>query len=156
MAPPEGRASAIPFGSLESTARTIERALRWKAKPTVRRALSTCSIKAAMSSSTPETPRSPTLEDVARVAGVSRATVSRVINGIRNVDVEIQEAVRKAIQATGYTPNQAARCLVTRRAGTIVLVMAGAPGDAEEFAAQVFADPFFGRVAGGVVGFLRN
>jgi DNA-binding LacI/PurR family transcriptional regulator len=52
--------------------------------------------------------RTPTLEDVARVAGVSRATVSRVINGIRNVDVEIQEAVRKAVQATGYTPNQAA------------------------------------------------
>ncbi|MET0233264.1 MAG: LacI family DNA-binding transcriptional regulator [Kibdelosporangium sp.] len=100
--------------------------------------------------------RTPTLEDVARVAGVSRATVSRVINGIRNVDVEIQEAVRKAIQATGYTPNQAARSLVTRRAGTIVLVMAGTPGDGEEFAAQVFADPFFGRVAGGVVGFLRN
>jgi DNA-binding LacI/PurR family transcriptional regulator len=100
--------------------------------------------------------RTPTLEDVARVAGVSRATVSRVINGIRNVDVEIQQAVRKAIQATGYTPNQAARSLVTRRAGTIVLVMAGAPGQGEEFAAQVFADPFFGRVAGGVVGFLRN
>jgi DNA-binding LacI/PurR family transcriptional regulator len=100
--------------------------------------------------------RTPTLEDVARVAGVSRATVSRVINGIRNVDVDIQEAVRKAIQATGYTPNQAARSLVTRRAGTIVLVMAGAPGNAEEFAAQVFADPFFGRVAGGVIGFLRN
>jgi DNA-binding LacI/PurR family transcriptional regulator len=100
--------------------------------------------------------RTPTLEDVARVAGVSRATVSRVINGIRNVDVEIQESVRRAIQATGYTPNQAARSLVTRRAGTIVLVMAGAPGQGEEFAAQVFADPFFGRVAGGVVGFLRN
>ncbi|ONI74739.1 LacI family transcriptional regulator [Actinosynnema sp. ALI-1.44] len=100
--------------------------------------------------------RTPTLEDVARVAGVSRATVSRVINGIRNVDSEIQETVREAIRATGYAPNQAARSLVTRRAGTIVLVMAGAPGEGEEFATQVFGDPFFGRVAGGVVNFLRN
>nr|WP_042193363.1 LacI family DNA-binding transcriptional regulator [Kibdelosporangium sp. MJ126-NF4]CEL20730.1 transcriptional regulator [Kibdelosporangium sp. MJ126-NF4]CTQ89643.1 transcriptional regulator [Kibdelosporangium sp. MJ126-NF4] len=100
--------------------------------------------------------RTPTLEDVARVAGVSRATVSRVINGIRNVDSVIQQTVREAIKATGYTPNQAARSLVTRRAGTIVLVMAGAPGQGEEFATQVFADPFFGRVAGGVVHFLRT
>ncbi|MET0136093.1 MAG: LacI family DNA-binding transcriptional regulator [Kibdelosporangium sp.] len=100
--------------------------------------------------------RTPTLEDVARVAGVSRATVSRVINGIRNVDEEIQETVRKAIQATGYTPNQAARSLVTRRSGTIALVLGGAGVEGEQFAAQVFADPFFGRVAGGVVGFLRE
>jgi DNA-binding LacI/PurR family transcriptional regulator len=101
-------------------------------------------------------PRTPTLEDVARVAGVSRATVSRVINGIRNVDLEIQETVRKAIHDTGYTPNQAARSLVTRRAGTIVLVMSGAGVQGEEFAKSAFSDPFFGRVAGGVVAFLRT
>ena len=100
--------------------------------------------------------RTPTLEDVARVAGVSRATVSRVINGIRNVDADIQEAVREAVRATGYAPNQAARSLVTRRAGTIALVMAGAPGRGDDFAGHVFADPFFGRVAGGSVGFLRR
>ncbi len=101
-------------------------------------------------------PRTPTLEDVARVAGVSRATVSRVINGIRNVDLEIQETVRKAIQSTGYIPNQAARSLVTRRAGTIALVMSGAGVEGEQFAKEAFADPFFGRVAGGVVAFLRT
>ncbi|MFE9252568.1 LacI family DNA-binding transcriptional regulator [Streptomyces sp. NPDC007088] len=99
----------------------------------------------------------PTLEDVARVAGVSRATVSRVVNGVRNVDPAIQSAVREAITATGYAPNRAARSLVTRRAGTIALVVSGAGGDAEgaDFAARVFADPFFGRVVGGVVGYLR-
>jgi DNA-binding LacI/PurR family transcriptional regulator len=101
-------------------------------------------------------PRTPTLEDVARVAGVSRATVSRVINGIRNVDADIQEAVRKAIRTTGYTPNQAARSLVTRRAGTIALVMSGAGVDGDEFAKAAFADPFFGRVAGGVVAYVRT
>ncbi|MFI6662454.1 LacI family DNA-binding transcriptional regulator [Streptomyces sp. NPDC050523] len=103
--------------------------------------------------------RAPTLEDVAREAGVSRATVSRVVNGIRNVDPEIQELVRRAIERTGYAPNRAARSLVTRRAETVALVVSGA-GDTTDagqnaFAARVFADPFFGRVVGGVVGFLR-
>jgi DNA-binding LacI/PurR family transcriptional regulator len=93
--------------------------------------------------------RTPTLEDVARVAGVSRATVSRVVNGIRNVDQEIQEAVRRAIEKTGYAPNRAARSLVTRRTGAVALVVSGAGGD-------VFGDPFFGRVVGGVVDFLRG
>ncbi|MBO0517797.1 LacI family DNA-binding transcriptional regulator, partial [Streptomyces beijiangensis] len=64
----------------------------------------------------------PTLEDVAREAGVSRATVSRVINGVRNVDAGIQDQVRQAIERTGYAPNRAARSLVTRRAETIALV----------------------------------
>ncbi|MEU3979057.1 LacI family DNA-binding transcriptional regulator [Streptomyces sp. NPDC026672] len=101
----------------------------------------------------------PTLEDVAREAGVSRATVSRVVNGVRNVDPAIQETVRRAIERTGYAPNRAARALVTRRAETVALVVSGA-GDASDatqnaFAARVFADPFFGRVVGGVVGFLR-
>ncbi|MCG5220070.1 LacI family DNA-binding transcriptional regulator [Streptosporangium sp. KLBMP 9127] len=100
---------------------------------------------------------SPTLEDVARAAGVSRATVSRVINGIRNVDPVIQETVREALASTGYVPNQAARSLVTRRSGAIALVVSGAGGDSEEhpFPSKVFADPFFGRVADGIVGFLR-
>ncbi|MFJ8650252.1 LacI family DNA-binding transcriptional regulator [Streptomyces sp. NPDC093546] len=96
--------------------------------------------------------RAPTLEDVAREAGVSRATVSRVVNGVRNVDPDIQDLVRHAIERTGYTPNRAARSLVTRRAETVALIVSGA-GDA--FAARVFADPFFGRVVSGVVGYLR-
>ncbi|MFF9489091.1 LacI family DNA-binding transcriptional regulator [Streptomyces sp. NPDC014676] len=108
--------------------------------------------------------QAPTLEDVAREAGVSRATVSRVVNGVRNVDPAIQDLVRRAIERTGYAPNQAARQLVTRRTTTVALVVSGA-GDASEgdasaseqnaFAARVFADPFFGRVVGGVVGRLR-
>jgi DNA-binding LacI/PurR family transcriptional regulator len=93
--------------------------------------------------------RTPTLEDVARVAGVSRATVSRVVNGIRNVDRDIQEAVRRAIEKTGYTPNRVARSLVTRRTGAVALVVSGAGGD-------VFGDPFFGRVVSGVVDYLRR
>ncbi|MDJ0342158.1 LacI family DNA-binding transcriptional regulator [Streptomyces sp. H10-C2] len=99
----------------------------------------------------------PTLEDVARVAGVSRATVSRVINGTRNVDPLIQQTVREAIAATGYVPNTAARSLVTRRTGAIALVVSGAgsPGPDGGVRSEVFVDPFFGRVVSGVVGFLR-
>ncbi|MEV5609093.1 LacI family DNA-binding transcriptional regulator [Streptomyces sp. NPDC052225] len=102
----------------------------------------------------------PTLEDVAREAGVSRATVSRVINGVRNVDPAIQELVRGAVERTGYRPNRAARSLVTRRAETVALVVSGAGDDETEgeqsaFAARVFADPFFGRVVSGVIGYLR-
>ncbi|TYB70953.1 LacI family transcriptional regulator [Nonomuraea sp. PA05] len=100
-------------------------------------------------------PPSPTLEDVARAAGVSRATVSRVVNGVRNVDSAIQEAVRRAITATGYVPNRAARSLVTRRTGSVALVVSGAGEESGFFPSQVFTDPFFGRVVGGIVGFLR-
>ncbi|MFD3695107.1 LacI family DNA-binding transcriptional regulator [Streptomyces sp. NPDC058646] len=96
--------------------------------------------------------RGPTLEDVAREAGVSRATVSRVVNGIRNVDPDIQELVRQAVEQTGYRPNRAARSLVTQRTETVALIISGA-GDT--FASRVFADPFFGRVVSGVVGYLR-
>lgn len=95
----------------------------------------------------------PTLEDVARRAGVSRATVSRVVNGIRNVDPDIQELVRHAIEQTGYRPNRAARSLVTQRTETVALIISGA-GDT--FASRVFADPFFGRVVSGVFGYLRS
>ncbi|MFC1412596.1 LacI family DNA-binding transcriptional regulator [Streptacidiphilus sp. N1-12] len=98
----------------------------------------------------------PTLEDVARVAGVSRATVSRVVNRTRNVDPVIQEAVRRAVAETGYVPNSAARSLITRRTGSVALVVSGAgEGMEEEFRNQVFTDPFFSRVINGVMGFLR-
>ncbi|MEU0133005.1 LacI family DNA-binding transcriptional regulator [Streptomyces sp. NPDC006296] len=105
----------------------------------------------------------PTLEDVARAAGVSRATVSRVINGVRNVDPAIQAAVRQAVSVTGYAPNRAARSLVTRRTDAVALVVSGAgvepdgEGTAGEgsFTARVFADPFFGRIVTGVVDYLR-
>ncbi len=69
----------------------------------------------------------PTLEDVARAAGVSRATVSRVVNGAPNVSSDLQRVVLEAIAAVGYVPNRAARQLITGRSGVIALVMSIVP-----------------------------
>ncbi|MBR7826229.1 LacI family DNA-binding transcriptional regulator [Actinospica sp. MGRD01-02] len=101
----------------------------------------------------------PTLEHVARVAGVSRATVSRVINNTRNVDPQIAEVVRAAVEATGYVPNQAARSLVTRRTNSVALVVSEGedrtvPVD-DAFVGRVFTDPYFGRVVSGLFSVLR-
>jgi DNA-binding LacI/PurR family transcriptional regulator len=99
----------------------------------------------------------PTLEDVAKVAGVSRATVSRVVNGKRKVAPAVQEIVLQAVAATGYVPNRAARSLVTRRTGTVAVVVSGAepPADDGLYLPRILADPFFGRVVGSFVRSLR-
>lgn len=65
----------------------------------------------------------PTLETVAEVAGVSRATVSRVINNFPKVSRQVRDAVEQAINSTGYVPNRAARSLVTRRTESIALAV---------------------------------
>src|SRR5262249_21144856 len=86
---------------------------------------------------------SPTLEEVGEAAGVSRATVSRVINNSPRVSASARAAVEKAIQKLGYSPNQAARSLVTRRNDAMALVVA-------EPEARFFSDPFFSAVVRGV------
>jgi len=78
----------------------------------------------------------PTLEAVARRAGVSRATVSRVVNGSTTVAVAIREAVHRAVDELGYVPNQAARSLVTQRTESIALIL-------PETASRVFSDDLF-------------
>ena len=71
----------------------------------------------------PATRRTPTLETVARLAGVSRATVSRVVNGDTRVAERLRVAVDEAIQVLGFVPNAAARSLATRRTGSVALIM---------------------------------
>ncbi|MBG0566851.1 LacI family DNA-binding transcriptional regulator [Actinoplanes aureus] len=78
----------------------------------------------------------PTLEAVARRAGVSRATVSRVVNGSTTVAATIREAVNRAVEELGYVPNQAARSLVTQRTDSIALIL-------PETANRVFSDDLF-------------
>ncbi|MEU5906493.1 LacI family DNA-binding transcriptional regulator [Micromonospora sp. NPDC047527] len=79
------------------------------------------------------TAQRPTLEAVAARAGVSRATVSRVVNGSTTVAQPIREAVNRAVAELGYVPNLAARSLVTQRTDSIALVM-------PEAATRVFSD----------------
>ncbi|WP_207455154.1 LacI family DNA-binding transcriptional regulator [Herbiconiux sp. SYSU D00978] len=92
---------------------------------------------------TDATPSAPTLEQVAARAGVSRSTVSRVVNESPHVTDEAVAAVREAIEALGYVPNRAARTLASRRTHAIALVV-------PESTAKVFADPFFASVVQGV------
>jgi DNA-binding LacI/PurR family transcriptional regulator len=63
--------------------------------------------------------------DVARLAGVSHQTVSRVINDLPNVRPSTRERVERAIAQLHYSPSPAARALVTRRTRTIGLVTPG-------------------------------
>ena len=67
----------------------------------------------------PARPSAPTLEQVAERAGVSRSTASRAINGGLRVSPEALSAVEAAVADLGYTPNRAARSLVTRRTDSI-------------------------------------
>jgi DNA-binding LacI/PurR family transcriptional regulator len=62
------------------------------------------------------------MADVARLAGVSHQTVSRVINGQNNLRPATRERVEQAIRQLGYRPNSAARALVTRRSATIGVI----------------------------------
>ena len=86
---------------------------------------------------------SPTLDEVARVAGVSRATASRAINGGQRVSARAQSSVDAAVRSLGYVPNPAARSLVTRRTDSVAVVVPE-PDD------RVFSDPFFAGTMRGV------
>ena len=80
-------------------------------------------------------PKSPTVEDVARLAGVSRQTVSNVLNSPGIVKDSTRERVESAIAELGYRPHAAARMLRTRRSSTIAIHL----------------DPYAGGVSGVVL-----
>lgn len=84
-----------------------------------------------------------TIEEVAAAAGVSRSTVSRVVNGSTAVSPEALEAVTKAIAELNYVPNRAARSLASRQTHAIALVV---PEDTTRF----FGDPFFAAIVSGI------
>ncbi|MGH3647026.1 MAG: LacI family DNA-binding transcriptional regulator [Micromonosporaceae bacterium] len=88
--------------------------------------------------------RRPTLEAVALRAGVSRATVSRVVNGNPNVSESVRDVVNRAVTELGYVPNPAARSLVTQRTDSVALIISEPP-------TRIFSDdPFFAGVIRGV------
>lgn len=85
----------------------------------------------------------PTLEMVAAESGVSRSTVSRVVNGSPKVRPEVVEAVTAAIERLNYVPNRAARSLASRQTYAIALLV-------PERVMTFFNDPFFASVVQGI------
>ena len=90
-----------------------------------------------------DTPQALTLETIGKLAGVSRSTVSRVLNDHPDVRPDVRTRVEAVIEKTGYLPNQAARALVSNRTGLIGLVM---PADV----AELFGDPYYSTLVHGI------
>lgn len=79
-----------------------------------------------------------TIDDVARVAGVSRQTVSRAMNGKGEISAATRHRVLATIEELDYRPSAFARGMRTQRAGTLALILSD------------IANPFFPAVARGV------
>ena len=89
------------------------------------------------------TNRQPTLSEVAKLAGVSVGTVSRVINNAPHVSRKARDVVERAIEELGYVPNVAARSLASQRSGAVVLAISSDDP-------ALFANLFFAQVISGV------
>ncbi|WP_438352428.1 LacI family DNA-binding transcriptional regulator [Microbacterium sp. CJ88] len=68
--------------------------------------------------------RAPSIRDVARLAGVSHQTVSRVLNDHPSIRDETRARVERAMETLRYKPNRAARMLVTSRSHTLGVLLA--------------------------------
>jgi LacI family transcriptional regulator len=84
-----------------------------------------------------------TLEDVAAMAGVSRSTVSRVVNNQPHVNAETRQRVLEIIEETGYRPYGAVRTPASKRCNVIGLII---PRSVQ----ALFTDPYFPRLIQGV------
>ena len=84
-----------------------------------------------------------TLEEVGKLAGVSRSTVSRVVNGQPGVKKPVREQVLQVIKETGYVPNPAARSLAANRTMILGLVV-------PRSIATFFGDPYFAILTQGI------
>jgi LacI family transcriptional regulator len=84
-----------------------------------------------------------TLEDIAKLAKVSRSTVSRVVNLQPGVRGDVRKRVLDVIQTSRYHPNAAARTLVSQRSWTIGLIL---PHSVSYF----FTDPFYSHLTKGI------
>ena len=80
----------------------------------------------------------PTIYDVARLAGVSTATVSRALNGTGQIAPATRAAIEAAVDQLGYQPNTVARSLVTKSTQTIAVLLPD------------ITNPFYAALVGGV------
>src|SRR5579859_3255976 len=84
-----------------------------------------------------------TIEQIARIAQVSRSTVSRVLNNHPSVRPEVRDRVLQVISETQYTPHAAARSLASSRTNVIGLLI-------PRSATTIFVDPFFPQIIQGI------
>lgn len=84
-----------------------------------------------------------TIKEVAKLAGVSPSTVSRVISDSSRISDDTKKVVREAMETLGYHPNAIARSLVSKATNTIGIVM-------PESAQGAFLNPFFPQALSGV------
>lgn len=92
---------------------------------------------------------SVTIKDVAKAAGVSPSTVSRVLAGNARISLKTQEKVRQALKELNYHPHAGARSLVTGSSRTIGLITSRP-------SAQTFATTFFPEVIQGISSVLED
>lgn len=84
-----------------------------------------------------------TLEDIARLTGVSRSTVSRVVNNHPHIREDVRKRVLDAIQQNGYHPHAAARTLASQRSSMIGLILPHSVG-------FFFTDPYYPHLTKGI------
>lgn len=87
--------------------------------------------------------QTPTLEEIAKVAGVSRSTVSRVVNEEPNVREDVRERVWQVVEDLSYHPNAAARSLARHHSQILGIVIPQA-------VTFIFGDPFFPTLLQGI------
>ncbi|MFF5235166.1 LacI family DNA-binding transcriptional regulator [Dactylosporangium sp. NPDC000521] len=93
-----------------------------------------------------------TIEDVARAAGVSRSTVSRVMNGVPGATEAVRQHVKDVIAELGYVPDQTARALASRQQPAIDVVVASpAPT-----VGWIGSHPYYSRVLAGIMAVLAG
>lgn len=85
-----------------------------------------------------------TIKDVAKIAGVSVATVSRVINESGYVNIDTRKKVEAAIRQSNYSPNEVARSLYKRKSKLIGLLLPD------------ITNPFFPQLARGIEDYMQE
>ena len=92
-----------------------------------------------------------TSQDVANLAGVSRTTVSLVLNEVEGIHItpETRQKVRDAAEKLGYIPNATAQALATQRAKAIGLVMTRSPH-------HIASDTFLPQILGGLLDVIKQ
>ncbi|MEK6992129.1 LacI family DNA-binding transcriptional regulator [Paenibacillus sp. FSL K6-1566] len=83
-------------------------------------------------------------KEVAQLAGVSEATVSRVLNGVGPIREETRQRVMEAAERLGYTPNALAQSFARRRSGNLGVVMPYLPK------ARIFSAYYFSEILSGI------